>query len=322
MPAARRLLRRTLPALAVCAMLVACQQAPPPPPSNATPEKAVTTNLRLVATGDFDGLMKNRLPPADYAQWKTEWQATRAHAGAPSAARAQQFAAIMKKLTEPGAEARLEAQLAPELAKLHGGKGQPLPIFTGILKAAGQQMIAASPQLGPSQRTMAQRALDILIGWAGRTDFSNRKQAAKAIGIACATARELHVQTLAQWQALDYATAMRDYGILWNGLENVLQVYGLDVGKSLIDAQVTTVNEHGDQASVKLTMTLAGQPISGAWPMHLQAGHWYDTAMLAAWRKAHPAPAASVAAPAAAGSTLAASAATVSAPAASAPPSH
>ena len=291
--------RRRAVALTVtgaCALaLAACHHAPPPP-SNATPAAAVATSLRLTATGDFDGLMKNRLPPADYTQWRSEWDAAHARPGAASATQDQQFAQIMQMLTEPGAEAKLAKRLQPELAKLRGGKNGTLPIASGILEAAGKQMIADSPQLGPSQKTMATQGLDALIAWTKATDFSDAKKAKKAIDLVCATARQLHVQTLAQWRTQDYAQTMRSYGTLWNGLEGLLNIYGLDLANSLETADVSATGNDGTHATIKLDMELAGRPLSGEWPMVKQAGHWYDAALLEAWQKAHPAPAATAAA--------------------------
>jgi hypothetical protein len=300
--------------------LAACHHAPPPP-SNATPEQAVATSLRLAATGDFDGLMKNRLPPADYALWRSEWDRSHAHAEPPSAARQQQFAQIMRMLTEPGAEAKLAKRLQPELAKLHGGKDSSLHILGGILRAAGEATITDSPQLDAAQKMLARQALAVLIGWAKTTDFSDPKKADKAIQLVCNTARQLHVQTLSQWRALDYARTMRDYGILWNGLEDVLNLYGLDLANSLTTAKVGTITNDGSHATVKLDITFVGQPLSGEWPMVKQAGHWYDAAVLAAWQKDHPAPATTAAGPAAGGTTPSPAASTAPAVEPTAPPS-
>jgi hypothetical protein len=297
-------------------VLAACHHAPPPP-SNATPEKAVATSLRLTATGDFDGLVKNRLPPVDYTQWRREWDAAHARPGAASATQDQQFAQIMQMLTEPGAEAKLAKRLQPELAKLRGGKNETLPIASGILEAAGKQMIAASPQLGPTQKTLATEGLNALIAWTKATDLSDPKKATRAIDLVCATARQLHIQTLAQWRAQDYAQTMRSYGVLWNGLENLLNLYGLDVANSLTTADVTATANDDTHATVKLDMQFAGQTLTGEWPMVKQAGHWYDAALLEAWQAAHPASSSTAATPAIASSSSAAPASSTASPAAS-----
>lgn len=300
--------RRRTPAIAAACLLAlalaACHQAPPPP-SNVTPEKAVATNLRLTASGDFDELMRNRFPPADYATWRGEWNKAHAHPVPASVAQQEQFAKIMQMLTEPGAEAKLAKRLEPELARLRRGKGKTMPILAGIVEAAGKQMIANSPQLGPAQRTLVNQAFDASIAWAKSTDFSDPKKAKKAIDLICATARALNVRTLAQWRALDYAATMEKYGALWRGLEQVLAIYGLDLEQTLNEARVKTTSHDGNRATIQIDMTLAGKPLSAQWPMVKREGHWYDEAMLEAWRKAHPAPASAGTAPAAAASTRA-----------------
>ena len=235
--------------------------------------------------------MKNRLPPADYATWRTEWDKQHAQPVPASIAQQKQFTEIMQMLTAPDAEAKLAKRIEPDLARMRGSKNQPMPIFAGILEASIKQLIAESPQLGPAQRTLADQGLDALAAWAGTVDFSDARKAKKAIALICATARELHVQTLEQWRALDYATTMKNYGVVWNGLENLLNLYGLDLAGSFTDAKASTVTNDGSHAVVKLEMTLAGRPLTGQWPMLKQGSHWYDSALLEAWQKAHPQPA-------------------------------
>lgn len=278
-----------------------------------TPEKALTTSLRLLAAGNFDALMRNRLPPAQYSEWRTDWQRERSDA-VPTTAAQQQFAAVMAMLTAPDAEAKLLARAKPELARLHDSKAPALPILIGIMQASGKSLIDASPQLAPAQRNLSVQALNALAEWTKTADFGNERHAKKAIALACATARALKVQTLAQWQALDYATAMKDYGAIWVALENALSQYGLDLSGSLDDAKVTTLTNDGTHAMVKVDLKLAGQTLTAQWAMQKQDGHWYDVALLDAWRKAHP-----VAPASAASKAVPATAATRAAPPASAP---
>ncbi len=324
--------------MAAALVLAACHHAPPT--GNATPVTAIEASLDLAAAGDFDGLVKNRLPPADYATWRAQWQHAHDHAVPPSSAHADQFAELMRMLTAPDAEAKLARQLAPQLSGLKGGAGQPLPIFASIFQASVLQMINSSPQLGPAQKRMAQQGLDALMAWSATVDFSNPKKARQAIDIACATARSLHVATLDQWRALDYAQTMQAYGSLWTGLEKVMAIYGLDIQQSLSDAKVAVVasgtsaatagtaagNGSGGRTIVRVQLDFAGKALTAEWPVEQVAGHWYDADLLQAWAKAHPAAGASTgSAPAATAAlppsvTLPAAASTArSAPAASPP---
>lgn len=287
---------RALALAAAAALVLAACHRTPPPPSNATPEKAVATNLRLTATGDFDGLLRNRLPPAAYAQWRRDWNVRHAQPPPVSATQRQQFADILQALTAPQAEARLLKQLQPQLAN-GGGKGLP-PVLASVLTASVKSLIETSPQLGPRQRTLALQVLAAIEAKAATVNFADKHKLTKAIALLCHAARDLHVTTLAQWQALDYATTMRDYGIIWNALQAALRVYGIDLPRGLTTAKPMIVSIAGADAQVQLHLTVAGTPMTAQWTLHEEAGHWYDAAMLAAWRQAHPAAATSVAAPA------------------------
>ncbi|HEX7326655.1 MAG TPA: hypothetical protein VF292_15100 [Rhodanobacteraceae bacterium] len=293
-------------------VLAACHRAPPPP-SNVTPQKALATSLRLTAEGDLDGLMRNRLPPADYSAWRAQWAKQHAHPIPASIAHQKQFAQIMRLLTAPDAEAALRKRLAPQLAQLRSGKDATIPIFASILEATGKDLVTNSPQLGTAQKQLATAALGAVVTWAQKADLGNAKKADKAIAIATATARQLHVATLAQWRALDYAQTMHAYGVIWRGLENILDIYGLHLADALTSADVSVPLNNVTHVIVKLDLTIAGKHLSGQWPMVEQAGHWYDAALLTAWEKAHPASASSGAQPAAAGSTAPASAASTGA---------
>jgi hypothetical protein len=303
-------------------VLAGCQRTPSPS-VQATPEHAVATSLRVAVTGDFDDLMRNRLPASDYADWRADWAKAHAHPVPVSVAQQKQFAKIMQMLTRTDAEAKLMQRLKPELARLRAKGGQPAPVLAAILHAAGTHIIADAPQLGPAQRALAAQGLVALVERAKNMDFSDPVKAQRAIDLACATARRLHVATLKQWRALNYAETMRDYGIIWNGMESLLQIYGLNLGKSLLDAKITTVSNDGNRAMVRVNMTFAGKPLVGQWPMRKVHGHWYDAALLQAWRKAHstaPATAGSAPQPAAPGTRASAPAGSAPRPAAQPPP--
>ncbi len=288
--------RHVFAALLSCALVIlvaACHRGPPPPPANVTPDGAVFASLDLTRQGDFDGLMQSLLPPADYRVWRSEWETARTQAPAATPAQRRQFEQAMQMLTQPGAEGKLYRLLEPELATLRKQRGQQLPILTGILQAAGQQVIAGSDEFGAGQKQMATQALNALIAWLQSADLGDDAKARQAIGMVCTTARKLNVQTLEQWRALDYAQAMQRYGIAWKGLLSLLKLYGLDLDASLGAARVETLSDDGSHALVQVTLTLAGRPVTGQWHMLKVGNAWYDAERLAAWRKRHPAPPAS-----------------------------
>ncbi|HET9835929.1 MAG TPA: hypothetical protein VFP88_06270 [Rhodanobacteraceae bacterium] len=281
--------------------LAACNHNPPPapqpapPPPNTTPENALRADLVLTRNGDFDGLLRSTLPPADYQAWREEWQHARAQQPAPTPEQRAHFAQLMEKLTAPGAEDKLLKQLAPHRAQLRTHRAQNLPMLIGILQATGNDLVQ-NADLSPDRKQQAMQAVAALAAWAQGTDFTDEAKAKQAIGVICATARKLKIQTLDQWRALDYPQVMARYGTGWNGLKQLLKIYGLDLDATFDSAKLETLSDDGTHARVRETLTLAGKPIVSEVHLVKQEGHWYDADALKAWRKQHQEPASSTAA--------------------------
>lgn len=310
--ALRKCLRQSLlPACAtlLLAGLAACHRPATPAALVSTPIGSVQAGLNAIRNGDFDGLMRAELPPVDYQAWRADWQKARAAEPAPSAEDRQKFADLMQKLTAPGAEERLHAQIKPALEQFHARRSQDAPMLIGILQAAGQNVVNTTAGLSASQKQAAAQALDALAAWAQRTDFSDDAKSRKAIAALCATARQLDLKTLDQARALDYTATMQKYGEAWNGLKPLLKVYGLDVDASFDSVKLETLSDDGQHARVRETFDFAGQPIVVETSLIKQGDHWYDADRLAAWHArqaaAQPAPATSAAASAPAKSTTA-----------------
>ncbi len=272
--------------LAALLALAACQREPAPPPAT-TPEGAVRASLVLTRNGDFDGLLRSTLPDADYKAWRAEWEQARAKQPPPSPQQSAQFAQMMRKLTEPGAEDKLYKQLQPQLADLRAHRDQNLPMLIGLLQAAGNNVVANAGGLSSAQRQQATEAIQILADWARTVDWSNEDKARRAITVVCDTARKLDLKTLDQARALSYEQTMEDYKIGWEGLKKLLKIYGLDLDASFDQAKVETLSNDGEHARVRETFTLAGKPIVGEVNLVMQNGHWYDADRLAAWRVRH-----------------------------------
>lgn len=268
--------------------LAACHgntNAPPVAPPNTTPENAVRADLVLTRNGDFDGLLRSELPPADYQAWRGEWVRVRGQEASPTPEQRAHFAQMMQKLTAPGAEDQLFKQLQPQLAQLRTHREQNLPMLVGILQAAGNRLVQDAGELSTAQKQQATQAITALAAWAQTADFSDDAKARQAVGVICATARKLNLKTLDQWRALDYPQTMARYASGWDGLKKLLNIYGLDLDASFDSAKLETLGNDGSNARVRETLVLAGKPIVGEIHLIMQDGHWYDADDIAAWRK-------------------------------------
>lgn len=297
----RRLGFRLFALAAFVLALAACNRNPPPStqatvPANTTPENAVRADLVLTRNGDFDGLLRSTLPSSDYQAWRAEWQRAHSQQPAPTPEQRARFAAVMQKLTAAGAEGALFRQLQPQVAQLRTHRAENLPMLLGILQAAGNDLVQ-NATLSPNQKQQATQAVAALAAWAQSADLADEAKAKQAVGVICATARKLDLRTLDQWRALDYAQVMARYTAGWNGLKQLLKIYGLDLDATFDNAKLETLSNDGTHARVRETLILAGKPIVSEVHLVMQDGHWYDADQLAAWRKQHQKPAAASSVP-------------------------
>ncbi len=283
----RRSLHIGLVFIALLALAACNRNKEPVAPPSTTPEGAVRAALVLTRNGDFDGLLHDTLPDADYKAWRAEWESARAKQPPPTLQQRAQFAQMMQRLTETGAEGKLYGQLQPQLADLRAHRAQNLPMLIGILQAAGNNVVANAGGLSSAQKQQAAEAIQALADWAQHADFSDEAKVKQAIAVVCDTSRKLDLKTLDQARALDYEQTMARYHTAWDGLKKLLEIYGLDLDASFDQVKLETLRNDGKHARARETFTLAGRPIVSEIDLVMQDGHWYDADRLAAWRARH-----------------------------------
>lgn len=267
------------------ALLLACSHGSGPVESGgASPGAAVLESVRLLRDGDFDGLWRHALPPADYAAYRASWGADRDRSRITPESR-RQFAATMATLTAPDARQQLWRKLQPQLALYERKYKSQMPTLIGMLETIGGTAIERSTTLSDAERQQARSALLAVGSWAQGVDWGDPAKAKTALGILTDTARQLDLHTLDQVDALDYAQANADYGLLWSGLKRLLAVYGLSLDDALDSARVKVLSNDGHVAVVRLSFDLLGKPISSDSTLILQDGRWYDRDTLLDWRQ-------------------------------------
>ena len=309
-------------------LLLACSHGSGPvEPGGASPGAAVLESVRLLRDGNFDGLWRHALPPADYAAYRASWGKSRDRSRITAENR-QQFAATMANLAAPDAQEQLWEKLQPQLAVFEHKYKSQMPTLVGMLETMAGSVIDRSTTLSSAERQQAHSALLAVGSWAQVVDWGNPAKARAALGILTDTARRLNLHTLDQVDALDYVQANADYGLLWDGFKRMLAVYGLSLDDVLDSAQAQVLSNDGHVAVVRLSFDLLGKPISSESTLIRQDGRWYDRDTLLDWRKraaalaAKPAVAASAVATPAIAATRAPASPAVSTRSATAGPTH
>ena len=273
----------------------------------STPESALQGSIDLLKAGNFKGLWKHALPPADYATLRADWAQKQKNPEPISAGDRVKFDETMKKLTEPGAEDKLYAQLQLKLAEMQEKYKDQLPVLISVGDALVKNSIAQNKDLSDTQKAQANSVMNVITPWAQKTPWFDQTKAKQAVGVAVTTARKLDLKKPEQLRSMDFDTAMDKYSIGFGGIKQFLTIYGLSVDDTLSSVKLSTVSSDKSHAVLKVDYTLLGKPLTTESKMIEQDGRWYSEDLVKNVRKAHQtltenpvAPATSAAAPASA----------------------
>jgi uncharacterized protein YaiI (UPF0178 family) len=256
-------------------------------PGGSTPEAALQASVDLLKAGDFNGLWKHALPPADYANLRTDWSHHQQDPQPITAEDRARFNETMQKLTEPDAETKLYAELQPKLSSMQQQYKDQLPVLISVGEALVKSGISQSKTLSDVQKAQANSVIDVLAPWAQQTTWFDQAKAKQAVGVAVATARKLDLKTPEQLRTMDFDTSMGKYSTGYAGLKQLLAIYGLSVDDTLNSIKLTPVSSSNGHAVVRVDYTLLGKPLSTESKLVQQDGRWYSEDMLDNARKAH-----------------------------------
>jgi hypothetical protein len=303
-------LSSTLLPLFIALVLTACHgKDDASQPGSSTPEGAVQASVELLKAGDFNGLWKHALPPADYATMRADWHQLVQNPQPVTAEDRARFNQALQELTAPDAENKLYAELQPKLTTMEQQYKDQLPVLVSVGEALLKNGVAQNKTLTVEQKTQANAVLDVLTPWAQQTPWFDQAKAKQAVGIAVTTARKLDLKSPEQVRTMDFDTTMAKYSVGFAGAKQLLGIYGLSVDDTLNSIKVTPIDNSNGHARVKIDYTLLGKPLSTESKLVQQDGRWYSEDMLNNVRESHRQlteqrshPAGSVSAPAAASS--------------------
>ena len=281
-------LRHALLLLFATLLLGACHgKDDPAQPGGSSPVAAVQTSVDLVKAGDFNGLWKHMLPPADYANLRADWNRHEQDPRPITAEDRAKFDQAMRQLTEPDAENKLYAELQPKLAAMEQQYKDQLTVLISVGEALAKNAVAQNKQLSPTQKSQVNDALDVVMPWAQQTPWFDQARARQAVGVAVATARKLDLKSPEQLRAMDFDAVMGKYAIGYGGLKQLLAIYGLSVDDTLASIKLSELSNANGHAVVKIDYTLLGKPLSSETKLVQENGRWYSEDMLANARKSH-----------------------------------
>lgn len=291
---------RQLLLLLALPVLAACHSRDETAAVAESPEAAAQQSVALLRSGDFAGFWRHALPPQDYAMLRADWGKARAAEAPLTDAERAHIDATLHQLAAPDAEATLNAQLQPWLADAQARYGDQLPLLVGIGRALASSSIDANPDLSDTQKRYATAWIEALGPWAQQAPWFDPDRARQAVRVVVATARKLDLRDAQSLRSMGFDQAMHSYAIAFEGLKQVLALYGLPIDQALASAHVVPLDYHPPYARVRIEYRLLGKPLSIESTLIQQDGHWYDQDLLQSVRQAHQ----RLAAPTGAASTL------------------
>ncbi|HET7842894.1 MAG TPA: hypothetical protein VFL14_01990 [Xanthomonadales bacterium] len=268
---------RFVAALAFAAALAACggkTEGGASVANTSTPQGAIDAAVQSLKAGDLKALVESQVPPSHMDKMRADWKADMAK-DPPSDQEKAEFAQQMEMLTSADAEAKLMAQLEPELVKFETEMAPQLPLMIGMGKGLAANGIQENKELTQEQKDQAVKSIDALAKWVQETNFTDRAKVKEAVSKVVASARELNLKTLDEARALSFDDAMVKGSVALRGFKDVLNVYGFSLDKMLDSVKTEVVSQTGDAAKVKVSYMLFEQPLSFETDLVQVDGRWY-----------------------------------------------
>lgn len=273
-----------LPAWALLALLTlvlalgACRRDADPEPVQAAgdPVAAVQGLAQALRDNDLVRYSRLSLPPELHARSEALWNQRVAEAEPVQDEDAQQYDRMMAKLTAPDAEAQLQRELEPHLARFEAEIGGQWPMMQATAAIFLNAAIQANAELTAGEKAHATDVISSLLAWAQPALFTDRTRAAEAISVLVDTAGELDLPTLAEVRALPWTPAMEKGGVAMAGVKSALKAYDLDLDRSLDGVQAELLSAQGDSARVKVSYPLLDRTVSFEMEMLRRDDAWYS----------------------------------------------
>ncbi|MCX7034154.1 MAG: hypothetical protein NT046_09315 [Arenimonas sp.] len=274
---------RRLPAWALLALLSlvlalgACRKdSPQEAQAPGDPVAAVEGLAKALRDNDLVRYSRLSLPPELYDRSEALWNRRVAEAEPVDDADAAEYDKMMARFTAPDAEAQLNRDLEPKLAKLEAEIAGQWPMMQATALIFLNAAIQANTELSDEEKAHSNEVVAGLMAWAQPSLFTDRARARVAVSALVETADALALPTLAQARALPMVPAMEKGGIALAGFKKVAKAYDLDIDRALDGVQAELVSANGDSAQVKVSYPLLDKTVSFEMEMMRRGDGWYS----------------------------------------------
>jgi hypothetical protein len=244
-------------------------------PGKAGPAETVRQSVELARQGDIAGLIEHTLPPAEFTRVKATWN-DRSDVSETTDQQRQRFAEAMSKLTAANAADTLYAEFEADIRQFDAQYQQQIPTIVAMGRGYLRGLVQQNPDLSVAEKEQARGVIEALSQWVEKTRFTEPEKIRQALAALSDTARQLDLKTLDQAQALNFEQSAPKLKIAFDGLKNVLEIYGFSIDAALDSVTSEVISTDGDNATVRIAYTLLGTPLETRSEMVRIDGRWYS----------------------------------------------
>lgn len=255
---------------ALSLLVVACSSEPESGGPASSPDAAISSSVQALRNNDISAFLAATMPPEMIQKMQTEFEDARSEPIDPN--EAQQFADMMQRLTAPGAEEKLSAEIKPQLQQ----NAAQLPFLIGMGRGMAQSSLQQSQDLNDEQKTQAGQLLVSVADWAESADLTNPDKLDQAIAVICNAARAMELDSLEAAQALSFDDALGKAGGVLGATKELFNIYGLSMDEFLDSVSTKTVNSDDGSATVEVAYSLFGQSYDTEVQMAKAGDHWFS----------------------------------------------
>lgn len=251
-----------------------CERAPAPvaAPTPTEPAQAVEQLIDDLRRSDLAAYARHAVPPALYARLDVAWTEGRTRWPLTELPLDDRLPAFITALAAPGAE----KQLLTAYNRQFSGAGAELRSAAATLGLFATQYLRKEGDYSADERAHYAQLVKALSRWGQKAPLGDPQRARKAIPQLVAAARQTGLAGGPDtFRQLGMQRSLARFGPFFARFKQVLATYGLDVEADLGSARTELVERNDDKARVRLTYTLAGQPIEALLDVERHDGHWY-----------------------------------------------
>jgi hypothetical protein len=246
------------------------------------PAQQVRDLARLFRAGDVAGMARTMMPASKWEEVRLLWELKRQE---PISEKDRaEFAEHIAKITAPGAIDEIMAEIEPKF-----DEARPQAPGALLMAFGAAQMAINSPEskLTDEQRAALQSVLPGFQQWASSTDFLDAATARDAVTLMVDAARRTGITSLDQLRALPLEGVLDRARPVLAAAKDAVQLYGLDINAIADSLVVDVLDNDGQTARVRTTVTLFGAPVWHEHELVLVEGRWYGKHALEHWRHGH-----------------------------------